>query len=266
MDNEIKFGNFDISLPDEVSSMFGIFENLVDFFGAEYQSEAVEKLKKELKNIELKPKPNIDFESDFTQIDTKSADTIFSVAKIINSISLSKYRVDFKETELDEIYKKLKKWKRPPRQKWKIGDVISVPMSNNSFAFGQIAGTHLTKTCPILTLFDLTKENAETSIEELIIARPLSVYNSDEYEIKNHIFKVLFNCEILVSPEKVKDKKFHGGVDLSTLANVYFGLKPWNIMGDYYYGRYFLPEIERPENTIWLSDEEKVKYRKENGW
>jgi hypothetical protein len=261
MDNEIKFGNFDISRPDEVSPMFGIFENLVDFFGVEYQSEAVEKLNAELKKIELKPKPIIDFESDNTQINTKSADTIFSVAKIINNISLSKYRIDFKEKELDEIYKKLKKWKRPPRQKWKIGDIISVPMSNNSFAFGQVIGTHLTKTSPILVLFDLTKENPETSIEELIKSRPLSVYNSYEDEIKNHLFKVLFNCEVLVNPERVPNKKFHGGVNLSTLADVYFGLEPWNIMNnENYYGNYFLPEIGRPENIILLSDEEKIKY------
>ena len=32
-----------------------------------------------------------------------------------------------------------------------------------------------------------------SSLEELKNAKPLSVYNSDEYEIKNHIFKVLFN-------------------------------------------------------------------------
>ena len=261
MNNEIKFGNFDISLPDEVSSMFGVFENLVEFFGVEYQSEAVDKLKTELKKFELKPKPSIDFESDYTQIDTRSADTIFRVAKIINTISIPKYRVDFKEKELEEIYNKLKKWKRPPRQKWKIGDVISVPMSNNSFAFGQIAGTHLTKTSPILALFDLTKENAEISIEELKNAKPLSVYNSDEYEIKNHIFKVLFNCEVLVSPERVPNKKRSGGANLSALADVYFGLEPWNIMNnENYYGNYFLPEIGRPENIIWLSDEEKIKY------
>ncbi|WP_324028173.1 Imm26 family immunity protein [Maribacter sp. BPC-D8] len=269
MDTDIKFGKFEISLPNETSSMFGIFENLTEFLGVEYQSEAVEKLKIALEKVSLKPKPNIDFESDYTQIDSKSADTIFSVAKIINNISLSKYRIDFKEKELDEIYKKLKKWKRPPRQKWKIGDIISVPMSNNSFAFGQVIGTHLTKTSPILVLFDLTKENSETSIEELIESRPLSVNNSYEDEIKNHLFKVLFNCKVLVSPERVPNKKFHGGVNLSTLADVYFGLEPWNIMNnENYYGKYFLPEIGKPENIIWLSDEEKVKYweDKKNGW
>lgn len=263
MNNEIKFGNFDISMPDEVSSMFGIFENLTDFFGVDYQSEAVDKLKNELKNIELKPKPNIDFESDYTQIDTRSADTIFRVAKVINRISISKYCVDFKEQELEEIYKKLKKWKRPPRQKWEVGDVISVPMSNNSFAFGQIVGTHHTKTCPILALFDLIKEDTEISIEELKNVKPLSVYNSDEYEIKNHIFKVLFNCKILVSPERVPDKKKSGGANLSTLVNVYFGLEPWNVMyKEDYYDEYFLPEIERPKNILWLNEKERTEYRK----
>jgi hypothetical protein len=264
MDKEIKFGNFDISLPDEVSSMFGIFENLTGFLGVEYQSDAVAKLQIELKKANLKPKPNIDFESDYTQIESKSADTIFNVAKIINNISEVDCRVDFKKEELDDIFKRLKAWKRPQRQKWEIGDILSVPMQNGSFAFGQIVGTHLTKTSPILALFDLVKNNTEISAEELKKAKAISVYNSDEDEIKNHFFTVLFNYELLVSPEKVRNKGGYEGADLSTLANIYFGLEPWNVMYEEdYYDNYFLPEIERPKNILWLNIEERNKYRRE---
>jgi DNA repair ATPase RecN len=116
---EIEFGHFTINFPDESAGYFSIFEDLADFFGVEVQSEAFELLRTELKKIELKPKPNLDFESDFTQIDSKSAETIFEVAKVVHKLTLPAKRVEIQEKQLEEIYRRLKNWKRPPRQKWK---------------------------------------------------------------------------------------------------------------------------------------------------
>ena len=64
---EIKFDFFTIQLQNESSAKFSIFEDLADFFGTEYQSEAVDLLKEKLKILDLKTKPKIDYESDFTQ-------------------------------------------------------------------------------------------------------------------------------------------------------------------------------------------------------
>ncbi len=259
MDKEIKFGNFTISLPNEISSMFGIFGNLTNFFGVEYQSEAVDKLKTNLKELNLKPKPNIDFESDYTQIDSRSFETIFNVAKLINDLSISQYQIKFTEEELENIYNQLKSWKRPPRQKWKIGDVFSIPMLNNSYCFGEIVGIHLANS-PILAMFEITKNNMEITFEELQKSKLLVVYNLDDEEIKCKSFKILNNFELLAHSEQVENKNKIGGVSLTTLANVYFGLEPWNVMyKEDYYDEYFLSK--RPKNILWLNDEEKEKYR-----
>ena len=87
MDKNIKYSLIEITFPDETESCFSIFEDLADLFICEVQSDAVKLLKDALKVIpDLKPKPDIDFESDYTQIRSKSPETIFKVAKTIISL------------------------------------------------------------------------------------------------------------------------------------------------------------------------------------
>ncbi|SIS39805.1 Immunity protein 26 [Chryseobacterium joostei] len=261
---EIQFAHFNIQLPDKSSAEFSIFEDLAELFGQEFQTEAVGILKDALKSPDLKPKPNIDYESDFVQVSSKNADAIFTVAKTIYQLTVPEKRTEITEAELDDIYNQLKKWKRPPKQKWEIGDVFSVPLLDGTFSFGQIVGTHSTATSPVLTLFEIKQEKDNITTEELIIARVLSVWNADEEPIVSHQYKILFNEELLVSPEKVKNKKRSGGADLHVLANVYFGLEPYNVMfKENYYDDFWQPNIQRPQHIIWLSDEEREKYRKE---
>jgi hypothetical protein len=261
---EIKFGHFTINFPNESIGFFSIFENLADFFGTEIQSEAFELLRTELKKIELKPKPNLDFESDYTQIDSRSADTIFEIAKIVHKLTLPAKRIEIEEKQLEEIYRQLKKWKRPPRQKWKIGDVFFVPLLDKTFSFGQVVGTHLTAKSPILALFEIKQVKSEITVDQLLAARILSVWNSDDEDLANHKYKILFNAEIIANPERVKDKKMSGGATMDNLANVYFGLVPYNVMAnENYYDEYLQSDIARPQNVLWLNKEERIKYRRE---
>lgn len=261
---EINFDFFTIQLPNESSAVFSIFEDLADFLGTEYQSEAFDLLKAKLKELDLKPKPNLDYESGFTQIDSKNADTIFEVAKTIHSLSVTKKKNEFSKSELDTIYGQLKKWKRPPRQKWRIGDIFSIPLLDGTFSFGQIVGTHLTPKCPILALFEIKQKLNIITTEELIEAKVLSVWNSDDEYIANHRYKILFNHEPITNPENVKNKKQSGGANIHDLANVFFGLEPYNVMfKEDYYDSFLQPDIERPKSIIWLNNEERNKYRRE---
>ncbi|WP_255495211.1 hypothetical protein [Dysgonomonas sp. 521] len=88
MNEFIKYGNVEIELPNETIGYFSIFQDLTSLFGVECQSEAVFILKNELKKCsDLNPKPNIDYEADNTHIDSRSADTIFKVAEIIDNLT-----------------------------------------------------------------------------------------------------------------------------------------------------------------------------------
>jgi hypothetical protein len=261
---EINFDFFTIQLPNESSAVFSIFEDLADFFGTEFQSEAFDLLTGKLKTLDLKPKPNLDYESGFTQIESKNADTIFEIAKIIHSLTLSAKKRELSDGELESIYGQLKKWKKPPKQKWRIGDVFSIPLLDGSFSFGQIVGTHLTPKCPILALFEIKQKLNTITTEALIEVRVLAVWNSDDEYIANHKYKVLFNHEPITSPENVKEKKQSGGANIHNLANVFFGLEPYNVaFKEEYYDTFLQPNIERPKNIIWLNKEERNKYRLE---
>ena len=220
-------------------------------------------LKRELKKHEdLKPKPNIDYEADNTAIDSRSADTIFKVAEIINSLAVDNFKIHLSTDEKQKILIQLKAWKRPPRQKWKIGDVFSIPLLDKSFSFGQVVGTHLTAKSPIMALFEIKQEKSEITVDQLVEARVLSVWNADDEQLANHTYKVLFNEEIIVSPDRVKDKKDSGGAAMCTLANVFFGLAPYNVMyKEDYYDEFLQPGIKRPQNILWLNKEARDKYR-----
>lgn len=48
------------------------------------------------------------------------------------------------------------------------------------------------------------------------------------------------------------------------LANAYWGLEPWNIMfEENYYSKLLLRGIPTPNTVVILSQEDRVKYRKE---
>ena len=261
----LKFGNIEINFPTVSIGYFSIFQDLVKLFGVEYQSEAVSLLKQELKKYDdLKPKPNIDYEADNTAIDSRSADTIFKVAEIINSLAVGDFRIHLSIDEKQEIYRQLKAWKRPPRQKWKIGDVFSIPLLDKTFSFGQIVGTHITVKCPILAMFEIKQVKSEVTIDQLLEARVISVWNADDEDLANFNYKILFNADIIVSPNKVKEKNRSGGASMSELANTYFGLVPYNVMyKENYYDEYLQPNIERPKNILWLNKKERNEYRLE---
>ncbi len=265
MENFIKYGNIEIELPTETIGYFWIFQNLTDFFGVNYQSEAVSLLKRELKKYaDLKPKPNIDYEADNAHIDSRNADTIFKVAEIINDLAVDKFKTHLSTTEKQEILRQLKAWKKPKPKKWTIGDIFSMKLKDDSFMFGQVIGTHLTKKSPTCAVFELRKTAEEASIEELKKSRLISVENTDNEYLSNGTFKILFNAELFVSMEQAKKGKSTGDGTLLSLCNVYYGLEPWNVLyKDTYYDDMLLRGIERPKTVLFLDREARNKYRLE---
>jgi hypothetical protein len=141
MDTFVRFGNIDIDFPTETVGVFTIFRDLTKLFGADYQTDAMNILKQELlKYPNLKPKPTIDFEADNTHIESRSADTIFKVAEIINDLTVSNLKVNLSTEEKQTIFQRLKMWKRPKAKKWIVGDIFSIRLNDNTFMFGQIIG------------------------------------------------------------------------------------------------------------------------------
>jgi len=140
----MKYGILTMSLPNQSESYFSIFEDLAEMFVCDYQSEAVWQLKHTLKQItDLKSKPNIDYESYYTHIISRSPETIFKVAQCIHILTKIQ-KPEISAQENDDMLMQLKKWKRPKKQKWKIGNIFSMKLKDESFLFGQILARHIT--------------------------------------------------------------------------------------------------------------------------
>lgn len=266
MNESVNYGNIEIALPNETLGCFSIFQDLVNIFGVDYQYEAVGLLKSELKNcVDLKPKPNIDYEADNTYIESRSADTIFKVAEIINNLTIEKLKVYLSVEEKRNVLKKLKTWKRPKAAKWKIGDVFSLKLKDETFMFGQVIGTHLTHKSPTCCLFEIKKGIEKITYEELKENRVISVENTDNEYLSNKTFKVLFNAEPLASMKISKKGNSTGDSTLLNLCNAYYGLEPWNVLYEAtYYDKMLLDGIKRPKTVLLLDEEERNKYRLEH--
>jgi len=262
----VKYGNVEIRLPDENLACFSIFQDLTELFGVDFQSEAIVLLKSELKShTDLKPKPCIDYESDYADISSRSANVIFLVAGIINDLVQKENKIEVSDTDRQEVFKILKEWRRPRPAKWKIGDVFSLKLKDGTFMFGQIIGTHLTPKSPTCAVFEIKRPTEDVLFDELKGSRAISIQNTDGEYLNKKIFKVLFNTELLADVKQVNENRSTGDANMLRLCNAYYGLEPWNILyEDTYYDKMLLKGVERPLRVILLDKAARNKYRLEH--
>ncbi|MBC8181177.1 hypothetical protein H8E88_08635 [candidate division KSB1 bacterium] len=190
-----QIGKIIIRLPDENSKQFYIFQDLADLFGDEYQGDSVSKLRKELKTLDLKPKPSIDYEADNVSIRTSNPNTIFETAKIINKLSIPEIKIKDEKSWTD-LYNNLKDWKRPKPQKWTIGDIFTFKVKDEFFVFGQVVGKY-----PTCALFDLKSDSESFSDDDLRKAKVLTVLHLTPNRLNDFSWKVLRNIDVLASKD-----------------------------------------------------------------
>lgn len=262
--NYVECGVVTIYLPDESSAVFSIFEDVATLFDTDYQSQAVDMLKKRLAELpDLKPKPMIDYEADRMQISSRSPRTIYQVAIVINQLAVKS--PDLGSSDQETILLQLSEWKRPKPKKWLIGSLFSIPLRDGSYMFGQVIGTHLTKTQPILILFDLRKAKPEVSTTELEESTILTAINADNESLNNGTYHIVGTADPMYEASLVEKKSSHGDVLLLNLGEAYYGLHPWNVLyEETYYDKLLLPGILRPTMAQVLTAEQRAAYRKQH--
>lgn len=236
MNNKEKIGNITINFPNENSALFYIFQDLAELMGFEFQSDAVKKLKSELKQTDIKPKPNIDYESDFTSIRTSNPETIFKVVKLLNSLSIKNYQTDFDNRNWNDLYKKLLTWERPKPQEWNVGDVFSIKLKPDHYVFGQVLVKE--KFQKTFVLFDLKSKIQDLDTDSLKKANPLTILHLRGHKLNDRTWKVIGNLnELLTDPNggPWKDNYGQTGTDghFESIANYYwFGQNNWKNEND----------------------------------
>ncbi|CRK80759.1 Imm26 family immunity protein [Neobacillus massiliamazoniensis] len=198
MQSCISIGKITVNLPDHSSKEFFIFEDLASLFNLESNYEAESFIKERIKENGITKKVDIDSESDFVSIRTRNASVILDIAILINEIA----NVPINKELLKELNEKLMAFKPPKKQQWGIGDIFSIPLSDNTYYFGQIICVDIET--PVCIIFNLNKNHFSlVEITELISAEVLGALGFISDRINNFTFKVINNLPLL---RQVDDK------------------------------------------------------------
>ncbi|MGG2091473.1 Imm26 family immunity protein [Bacillus sp. S13(2024)] len=268
----VRLGKIDIFLPDATSSYFFIVEDLAGILKVETNYDALKQFRKILRNeIEKDLYKRIDFGQDSSEvvIRTTNALTILKIAAIINGL----INVTISEEGIMEIEQKLLSHKRPKKQKWKVGDIFLLNLSNGTYGFGQILWKPFGS--PVCGLFDLNTETIPTVAK--ISNHPfISVLTLLPSSLDKGDWKVIGNADVRIDIEKVPWQ--HRGLGdvgsmscndgiLLKLANAYYGLFPWNVFYEEdYFDKILLSPFKRSNIAKVLSPIEREEYRKEKKW
>jgi hypothetical protein len=295
---------FDIDLPDESSSRFHIFHDLAELFGEEFNSDALKRLRKLLREHPNDPKRKLssDHEADCVSLSATQADVIFLAARLINENSIPQYARDYSVTQYQDICQDLNDWKRRKPHKWKVGDVFCFPLSDGEYGYGQV----LTQwsTCALLDIksrsalplseFEASRESVAKRLTRKLLAvfrafgrlrktfkcgaRVISALHVGSDLLDKGQWKILGNQDLMANPQSSTQGRertdvgaisFGGGATLQDLAEAYHGLKPWNVGwsgDDEYFDKMLLTGIERPERAQMLDAEQRSAYRHEHGF
>ena len=266
---------FDIYLPDESSSRFSIFHDLAELFGEEFNHDALKRLRKLLAAHPDNPKGKLqsDYEADNVSLTASKPGVIWLAARIINENSIQKYKRNYTDSEYQEILEKLRSWKRPKPRKWSVGDYFCIELSNGELAYGQVVAKEYN--FPTCALFE-AKSRDILSVEDVRKTRVISILHLGPDLLDKGVWKVMGPGKPIADPDSsplgkrgaVGTRSFGSGTALQQLAEAYFGLAPWNVGycgDDHYYDKRLMPDVTRPSNCQWLSEEERQAYRAKHG-
>lgn len=267
-DNILRFFAFDIFLPDESSSKFGIFYDLAELFGLEYNEEAVKLLRKTLRASSENPKrkAQIDWEADRVSVIATQPSVIFTIAKTINELSLPQYRQFLDETTSSRLAEILESWERPKPQKWGVGDVFYFSLCDGAFVYGQVlAKDYYGSTC---ALFELKTERIEKDLQVMCKRSVITILHVGPELLDKGIWTVLGSHSISIDPDsgpggrrgQVGCRSFDARI-LVQLAEAYYGLIPWNAFyRENYLDELLMKPFKRPPKAVILSPREREQY------
>jgi hypothetical protein len=193
---ELTIGHIRIMLPDENSRSFYIFQDLTDILGKDDQGEVAALLRRKLKELGVKPMADIDHEADNCSIRSSKAETILAVARVIDGLALPEFKSHVEEGRWDSLLAELRAWKRPKPQRWGLGDIFVIPLSDSSFCFGQVVGAH-----PTCALFEVRSQEPAIDPAQLSSARLLTVLHVLGMSLNANRWKVIGHSEELFARE-----------------------------------------------------------------
>ncbi len=222
----IQLGFLEIFLPDASDATFWFMADLVPHLGVGYQHEAEAKLKRTWKAKSGAGRLSLDHESDFTFAHASKPETILAAAALVHELA----DAPLEQAALDAALTELRAWKRPRKQRWRIGDVFAFTLHDGATVFGQVLGHHLAKS-PTTLLFEGRHDRSEMPLDDILALPLLSILHTDGSLLDAGRWRVLGNAEPVVSPHvgAWKDKGISTADGaIQYLANAWYGLEDWN--------------------------------------
>lgn len=252
----IDLGAVTIWLPTAGDASCSILHDLADTFGLETNADAVDRLRRAWRESGCKGRLDIDHEADFVSIHA-GRDAIVDVVALIDRLALPQMSRNVSEQEVARVRALVKAHRRPPRFRWEVGDVFALPLSDGTFAFGQVLwemnfAKRSGLRAPTCALFEhragATDDThvPEVDLDEIVTSRTLVILHVASEHLDGREWVVIGRRPPMSDPfsgpcgepGKVGSVSWDA---LDLLARAWHGLQPWNKNLD----RYLLRGIRR---------------------
>ncbi|KXI68434.1 Imm26 family immunity protein [Bacillus cereus group sp. MYBK77-1] len=187
----LQVGKIRIFIPDFSSKEYIIFEDLAGILDLETNYDAMVFVRKQVKEAGIKGKVRFDSENNFVEIYSIYGKTMLQVAILVNEL----IDEEFTFTNQREYEQFIGSWKRPKKQKWKVGDVFSIPLPNETYFFGQIVEL-MEDVFPLCVIFDSHLKTVPTK-EDIDNANILTALMLNGMVFDDYTLKVIFEMEIM---------------------------------------------------------------------
>jgi len=187
----LQIGKIRMFIPDSSSKEYIIFEDLAELLDLETNYDAMVFIRNQVKEAGIKGKVRFDSESDCVEIYSTSGKTLLQVAILVNEL-IDEAFTFANQREYEQF---IGSWKRPKKQKWKVGDVFSIPLPNETYFFGQIVEL-MEDVFPLCVIFDLHLKTVPTK-EGIDNANILTALMLNGMVFDDYTFKVIFEMEIM---------------------------------------------------------------------
>ncbi|MDP7990713.1 Imm26 family immunity protein [Bacillus sp. MHSD_36] len=187
----LQIGKIRMFIPDSSSKEYIIFEDLAELLNLETNYDAMVFIRNQVKEAGIKGKVRFDSESDCVEIYSTSGKTLLQVTILVNEL-IDEAFTFANQREYEQF---IGSWKRPEKQKWKVGDVFSIPLPNETYFFGQIVEL-MEDVFPLCVIFDLHLKTVPTK-ESIDNANILTALMLNGMVFDDYTFKVIFEMEIM---------------------------------------------------------------------
>lgn len=231
----ITIGRITLFIPDHHQDSYIFMTTLASEFGIHTNTKAGELLKEKIQEKEegLLDRLTFEYSDGGICVQGKSDDAraILQVIFLIHDLMIPPYQLNLSDEDKNKAIEFCDRWVRPTVQSWSVGDVFTIPLLNEDYAYGQVIQEK--EDYPVCVLFECCSEEILDS-SYVVTQRPISVLPLMGDKIGDFTFQVIGNAPVLVTGEgavsEYQGRKINRFSDsfLTDLANAYYGLTEWD--------------------------------------